>query len=220
MEHGHGRCDRRTEQRITRARRTGAEGRKRDHRRRSQAPFSNNGGSSSSSDAHSPAPSRQCSQAREIWMRKVRQVQRDELGRHRAPPHLYSGTLLGSRWQSRDSRMPLRSDGVRRWGLAAAAGFVEDPNLPPKPRSPIRKHRCSSQQGRRPDKWAPYVIVPCAHTKRQTCGSRHSVVAEARMGIELLGRPGTEDRNGLWRNRPKRREKLFLFYIFCFSLFF
>jgi hypothetical protein len=137
-----------------------------------------------------------------------------------APPHLYSGTLLGSRWQSRDSRMPLRSDGVRRWGLAAAAGFAEDPNLSPKPRSPIRKHRCSSQQGRRPDKWAPYVIVPCAHTKRQTCGSRHSVVAEARMGIELLGRPGTEDRNGLWRNRPKRRERLFLFYIFCFSLFF
>jgi hypothetical protein len=81
----HGRCDRRTEQRITRARRTGAEGRKRDHRRRSQAPFSNNGGSSSSSDAHSPAPSRQCSQAREIWMRKVRQVQRDERGRHRGP---------------------------------------------------------------------------------------------------------------------------------------
>jgi hypothetical protein len=90
MEHGHGRCDRRTEQRITRARRTGAEGRKRDHRRRSQAPFSNNGGSSSSSDAHSPAPSRQCSQAREIWMRKVRQVQRDELGRHRAPPRIYT----------------------------------------------------------------------------------------------------------------------------------
>jgi hypothetical protein len=40
---------------------TGAERRKRDHRRRSQAPFSNNGGSSSSSDAHSPAPWRSSS---------------------------------------------------------------------------------------------------------------------------------------------------------------
>lgn len=135
------------------------------------------------------------------------------------PPHLYSGTLLGSRWQSRDSRMPLRSDGVRRWGLAAAAGFAEDPNLPPKPRSPIRKHRCSSQQGRRPDKWAPYVIVPCAHTKRQTCGSRHSVVAEARMGIELLGRPGTEDRNGLAEEDQAQTQVGFFFFFFSIVYF-
>ena len=38
--------------------------------------------------------------------------------------------------------------------------------------------------GEAPDKWAPYVIVPCAHTKRPTCGSHHSVVAEARLAIK------------------------------------
>jgi hypothetical protein len=46
--------------------------RKRDHRLCSLAPDSNNGGSSSSSDVHSPTPSRQCPQARERWIRKVR----------------------------------------------------------------------------------------------------------------------------------------------------
>jgi hypothetical protein len=66
----------------------------------------------------------------------------------------------------------LRSDGVQRWGLAAAAGFAEDPNLPPKPRSPIRKHRCSSQQGRRPDKWDPTAAAQTCTAEEKTADKR------------------------------------------------
>jgi hypothetical protein len=45
------------------------------------------------------------------------------------------------------------------------------------------------------------------------------VVAEARMGIELLGRPGTEDRNGLAEEDQAQTQVGFFFFFFFNCLF-
>jgi hypothetical protein len=47
------------------------------------------------------------------------------------------------------------------------------------------------------------------------------VVAEARVGIELLGRPGTEDRNGLAEeDQAQTQVGFFFFFFFQLSILF